>query len=68
MTSDDKNAGPSHETEIALLKQSVDSLKTVVTTLVTRLEFAPIKLVVYCLCGCILTAVIGAIISKVLIK
>ena len=41
--------------------------KTLVT-LVTKIEFTPIKIIVYGLCGSILTGVIGALLTKILIK
>jgi hypothetical protein len=55
-------------TDIATIKAEVHAMKTLVATLVTRVEFTPVKLIVYGLVGSILAGVVGALLSLVLIK
>lgn len=60
----------SHElsTEVALLRQALNTLEETITRLVSRAEFAPVKLIAYGLAGSILAGVVGAILSKVLVR
>lgn len=53
---------------IAVLKSEFNGIKEDIEKLVTRVEFAPIKIIVYSLCGCILSSVLAAILAKIIIK
>ena len=53
---------------VSVLNQQMIDVKAGIEKLVTRPEFDPIKLLVYGLCGCVLTGFIAAIMSKVVIK
>jgi hypothetical protein len=54
--------------EIALLKQEVVNVKLAILARVEKLEFLPIKIIVYGMVGSILTSVLVAIVSKVMVK
>lgn len=56
------------KTSVALASGNVSDLRMSIDKLVTRFEFAPIKLLVYGLVGTVLTSVFAALLSKVLIK
>lgn len=53
--------------KVSALTHKVDQIRVDVEKLVTRHEFMPVKLIVYGLCGCILTSVLAALLSRVLI-
>lgn len=53
---------------IAMMRIELDLMKDQVKTLVTQIEFVPVKLVVYGMVGIILAAAIGGFLSKVFIK
>lgn len=57
-----------HKVDIALIKHKLEVIDERLTGLITRIEFTPIKLIVYGLCASILTGVIGALLTKVLTK
>lgn len=67
MPSKDDNKRDEMLTDIATIKSEVHSIKTTMATLVTRVEFTPIKLIVYGMTGSILSGVLGALLAKVLI-
>ena len=51
-----------------LIEQHMKSIDANVAKLVTQYEFAPVKLLVYGMCACILTGFLGAVLSKVFTK
>ena len=53
---------------VSVLSQQMIDVKAGIEKLVTRPEFDPVKLLVYGLCGCVLTGFITAILSKIIIK
>lgn len=53
---------------VVRLQEQVATLQTSVKDLVTRVEFTPVKLIAYGLAGTILSSVLMAILSKVLMK
>lgn len=53
---------------VVRLQEQVSTLQTAVKDLVTRVEFTPVKLIAYGLAGTILSSVLMAILSKVLMK
>lgn len=53
--------------EIAVLKTEVANLKDAVDKLVTRHEFAPVKMIAYGLATAVMSSVIMALIAKVII-
>ncbi|WP_288078518.1 hypothetical protein [Pseudomonas sp.] len=53
---------------VVRLQEQVATLQTAVKDLVTRVEFTPVKLIAYGLAGTILSSVLMAILSKVLMK
>ena len=53
---------------VVRLQEQVATLQTAVKDLVTRVEFTPVKLIAYGLAGTILSSVLMAIVSKVLMK
>ena len=55
-------------TNVVRLQEQVATLQTAVKDLVTRVEFTPVKLIAYGLAGTILSSVLMAILSKVLMK
>ena len=52
----------------ATMRVELDLLKEQVKTLVTQLEFVPVKLVVYGMVGIIIAAALGGFLSKIFIK
>lgn len=46
----------------------LDTMQKTITQLVTRVEFAPIKFLVYALCASLLAGVVGAALSRLWIK
>ena len=56
------------EAQVESLKTTAAGLKEGIDKLVSKAEFAPVKLIVYGLCASVLTGVIGALLSRVLIK
>lgn len=54
--------------DVATIKAELKHLQDQIATLVTRPEFTPVKLIVYSLVGSIFTGVLGALLSRVLIK
>lgn len=61
---------PKHEVEPsnAVLAAQIEALKEKVDTLVTRVEFTPVKILVYGGAGTILSTVVGALLAKVILK
>ncbi len=57
-----------HSSDLAVLASKHEALNLLVSTLVTRPEFMPIKLIVYGLVGSILAGVVGALLSTILTK
>ena len=53
---------------VVRLQEQVATLQTAVKDLVTRVEFTPVTLIAYGLAGTILSSVLMAILSKVLMK
>lgn len=53
---------------LSVLAAEMRTIKVNVEKLVTRHEFNPVKLIVYGLCACILTGVVAALLSRILIK
>lgn len=53
---------------VVRLQEQVATLQAAVKDLVTRVEFTPVKLIAYGLAGTILSSVLMAILSKVLMK
>lgn len=53
---------------VVRLQEQVATLQASVKDLVTRVEFTPVKLIAYGLAGTILSSVLMAILSKVLMK
>lgn len=53
---------------VGKIETKIESLESMVKTLVTRTEFTPIKLIVYGLVGSIMAGVLGAILSQVIRK
>lgn len=53
---------------VVRLQEQVATLQATVKDLVTRVEFTPVKLIAYGLAGTILSSVLMAILSKVLMK
>lgn len=53
---------------VVRLQEQVATLQVAVKDLVTRVEFTPVKLIAYGLAGTILSSVLMAILSKVLMK
>lgn len=53
------------KSEVALLRQSVETLQTALLLCVQKLEFAPVKIIAYGLAGGALTALLGAIMKGV---
>ena len=53
---------------VTVASSNVIELRKSVETLVTRFEFAPIKLLVYGLVGTVLTSVLAALLAKVMLK
>ena len=64
----DQEAMQGTRVDIALIKQKLVDIEKTLGTLVTKIEFTPVKILVYGLCGSVLTGVIGAIMTKVLTK
>jgi hypothetical protein len=56
------------KSEVAVLKIQVSTFERELLERVQRLEFIPIKMIVYALTGGILSTVLAAILAKVLIK
>lgn len=56
------------DNNVVLLKEKVDQLEKLVEKLVTKSEFAPVKLIAYGLATAVMTSVMMAIMAKVLIK
>jgi len=56
------------ENKVESLQQTVSTMKQNIEELVTRHEFAPVKLIVYGLAGSVFAGFIGAVLSKVFIK
>jgi hypothetical protein len=54
--------------DVATIKAELANLKDQVSKLVTRPEFTPVKLIVYSLVGSIFTGVVGALLSRVIMK
>ena len=54
--------------EIAVLQGQIATFEKALLTRVERLEFIPVKLIAYALAGGTLTTVLGAILSKVILK
>lgn len=54
--------------DMGIAKSEIQTLKKIIETLVTKIEFAPVKLFVYGLAASCGAGIIGAILSKVLIK
>ena len=52
----------------AMMRIELDLIKDQVKTLVTQLEFVPVKLVVYGMVGIIIAAALGGFLSKIFIK
>jgi hypothetical protein len=52
--------------EITIIKKDISSLKQDVEELITRHEFAPVKLIAFGLAGGVLIAALGAVLSKTL--
>lgn len=53
--------------DLALIKQDVDRLRDLAPSFITRVEFSPLQKLVYGTVGIILIAVIGALISQVIV-
>lgn len=53
---------------VVRLQEQVATLQATVKDLVTRVEFTPVKIIAYGLAGTILSSVLMAIMSKVLMK
>lgn len=68
MESKDKEELYEQRSQIKILTAQVDALQLIITTLVTRPEFTPVKLIVYGLVGSLLAGVVGALLSKILTK
>jgi hypothetical protein len=51
-----------------MMKRELDTVNSTLKTLVTRIEFTPIKIIVYGLVGSIMTGVLGAILANVIRK
>lgn len=51
---------------VSVLSQQMIDVKAGIEKLVTRPEFDPVKLLVYGLCGCVLTGFIAAVMPKIL--
>lgn len=56
------------DNNVVLLKEKVDQLEKLVEKLVTKSEFAPVKLIAYGLATAVMTSVMMAIMAKVLIQ
>ena len=54
--------------EIAILQGQIINFEKALINRVERLEFIPVKLIAYALAGGTLTTVLGAILSKVILK
>lgn len=52
----------------AEVRSRLAGIEANVEKLVTRHEFNPVKLIVYGLCACILTGVVAALLSRILVK
>ena len=52
---------------VAVIQEQISSMEETLNTLVTRDEFAPVKLIAYGLATAVLTSVLMAILVKVLI-
>lgn len=50
------------------VRSRLTSIEASIERLVTRHEFNPVKLIVYGICACILTGVVAALLSRILIK
>lgn len=51
---------------VSVLSQQMIDIKAGIEKLVTRPEFDPVKLLVYGLCGCVLTGFIAAVMPRLL--
>lgn len=56
------------DVNIALMRQAIEHMDKKIGILVTRDEFAPVKLIAYGLATAVLGSVMFALLSKVLIK
>ncbi len=54
------------QVDAAVLTEKVEAIRLSIEKLVTRLEFAPIKLIVYGLVGSILAGVIAGLLATIL--
>jgi hypothetical protein len=54
--------------DVVRLTEQVRTLREAVTMLVTKAEFAPVKLIAYGLATAVMSSVIMAILAKVIIK
>jgi uncharacterized protein YlxW (UPF0749 family) len=54
--------------EVGTLQQQVRTLESLITQLVTRAEFTPIKLIAYGLATTVMSSMLLAIIARVIIK
>jgi translation elongation factor EF-1beta len=57
-----------HESLLARLDERVKHIETMVHTLVTRVEFTPVKAIAFGLAGLILCSVLAAVVATVLHK
>lgn len=56
------------DNNVVLLKEKVEQLEKLVEKLVTKTEFAPVKLIAYGLATAVMSSVMMAIMAKVLIQ
>lgn len=56
------------DNNVVLLKEKVAQLENVVKELVTKAEFAPVKMIAYGLATAVLSSVMMAILAKVIMK
>ncbi len=56
------------DSNVVLLKEKVEQLEKLVEKLVTKTEFAPVKLIAYGLATAVMSSVMMAIMAKVLIQ
>jgi len=54
------------ETHVVRLQEQVSTMKTTIDTLVTKSEFAPVKLIAYGVATAVGTTVMGAVLSLVI--
>lgn len=61
---------PPEDNQVAIvrLQEQLSSLQKDVSELVTRAEFAPVKMIVYGLATAVMSSVLMAILAKVIIK